>query len=96
LESFRASPRRAKRTRLRKQALAWLHADLAVWTKLAVDPKGHARIRQTLQHWQKDPNLAGIRDPNAVAKLPADEQEACKKLWADVTALLKKIEEKKQ
>jgi hypothetical protein len=39
--------------------------------------------------------LAGIRDPDAVAKLPADEQEACKKLWADVAELLKTIEEKK-
>jgi hypothetical protein len=31
-------------------------------------------------HWQIDPDLAGIRDPAAVANLPADEQEACKKL----------------
>jgi len=40
-------------------------------------------------------DLAGIRDPAAVAKLPADEQEACKKLWADVAALLKMVEGKK-
>jgi hypothetical protein len=39
-------------------------------------------------------DLAGIRDPVGVAKLPADEQEACKKLWADVAALLKRVEEK--
>jgi hypothetical protein len=44
-----------------------------------------------LQHWQKDAGLAGIRDPHAVAKLPADEQEACKQLWADVAALLRKV-----
>jgi hypothetical protein len=44
-----------------------------------------------LQHRQKDPDLAGIRDRAAVAKLPADEQEACKKLWTDMAALLKKI-----
>src|SRR5260370_30723869 len=31
--------------------------------------------------------------PGAVAKLPADEQEARKKLWAHVAALLKKVEE---
>jgi hypothetical protein len=49
------------------------------------------RIRQTLQHWQKGPDLAGIRDPDGIAALPADEQEACKKLWADVAALLKKV-----
>ena len=39
--------------------------------------------------------LSGIRDPAAVAQLPADEQEACNKLWADVAKLLKKVEEKK-
>ena len=77
------------------QSLAWLRADLAPWTKLADDPKVHARIRQTLQNWQKDAELAGIRDQGAVAKLPADEQDACKKLWVDVAASLKKVEEKK-
>jgi hypothetical protein len=30
-----------------------------------------------------------------VAKLPAAEQEACKKLWADEAELLKKVEETK-
>jgi len=29
-----------------------------------------------------------------VAKLPAEEREACNKLWADVAALLKKVEGK--
>ena len=48
-----------------------------------------------LQHWQKDADLAGIRYQDAVAGLPADEQEACKQLWADVAALLKKVEEEK-
>ena len=57
--------------------------------------KQHPHIRQTPPHRQKDLDLAGIRDPAAVAKLPADEQEACKKLWADVAGLLKKLEEKR-
>jgi tetratricopeptide (TPR) repeat protein/tRNA A-37 threonylcarbamoyl transferase component Bud32 len=85
-----------ERTRLRRQALDWLRADLAAWTKLADDAKQHARIRQTLQHWQKDTDLAGIRDADAVVKLRPDEQEACKKLWADVEALLGKVREKAQ
>jgi hypothetical protein len=49
------------------------------------------RNREALQHWQKVPDLAGIRDPAAIAKLPGDEQETCKKHWADVAALLKKV-----
>jgi hypothetical protein len=81
---------------LPKRALDWPRADLAAWTKLADDAKEHARIRQTLLHWQQDPDLAGIRDPDAVARLPLDEQEACKKLWADVAALLTKVREKSQ
>jgi hypothetical protein len=32
---------------------------------------------------------------DAVAKLPADEREACKKLWAVVAELLKKVERTK-
>ena len=47
-------------------------------------------MRQALKHWQGDPDLAGVRDEDAVAKLPADEREACQKLWADVAALLRK------
>ena len=34
---------------------------------------------KTLQHWQKDSDLATLRDPAALGKLPADEQAACKK-----------------
>jgi hypothetical protein len=55
---------------------------------------GAAAVDQTLQHCQKDADLAGIREPDAVARLPADEREACKKLWAIADALLKKMEEK--
>jgi hypothetical protein len=72
-----------------------MRTDLAAWTKLADDAMEHARIRERLQHWRRDADLAAIRYPDAVAKLPADEQEACKKLWADVAALLKKVDEKK-
>ena len=62
-----------------KKALDQFRADLAAWTKLADDAKKHGRIGQTLQHWQTDADLAGIRDSEAVTTLPADEQEACKK-----------------
>ena len=75
--------------------LPWLRADLPAWIRLADDAKVQARIRQTPAHWQKDTDGAGLRDPAAVAKLPAGEQQACQKLWVEVEALLKKIEEKK-
>jgi hypothetical protein len=41
-----------------------------------------------LRLWQAESDLAGIRDPDKVAKLPESEQKACRALWADVDALL--------
>jgi hypothetical protein len=35
---------------------------------------------------------ASLRDGPGLAKLPAEERAACERLWADVTALLKKAE----
>ena len=49
---------------------------------------------QTPESLAEDPDLAGIRDAAALAKLPADEQKAFTQFWADVAALLKKAEEK--
>ncbi len=83
-----------ERARLRKQALDWLRADLALRTKQLETgkPADRAEVQQALRHWQKDTDLSGIRDAAALAKLPAEEQRACGKLWSDVAALLKKGE----
>ena len=45
-------------------------------------------VQQTLQHWQADPDLAGVRDADALAKLPEAERAAWRSLWAEVDALL--------
>jgi tetratricopeptide (TPR) repeat protein/serine/threonine protein kinase len=84
------------RVRLRQQALTWLRADLAYWSKQADSekPDERARVARTLTHWQDDTDLAGLREQDAVAKVTADEQAACRKVWADVKALLKKAQEK--
>ncbi len=54
--------------RWRKQALDWLRADLAFWTKLAETGKHEAKavVGQRLWHWRDDSDLAGIRDDAAV------------------------------
>ena len=82
--------------RLRKQALDWLHADLDAWNKLLLgDPeKDRALVQQTLEHWQQDSELEGIRDPAALEKLPDAERRACEKLWAAVGELLTRVKEK--
>jgi tetratricopeptide (TPR) repeat protein len=85
------------RAGLRRQALDWLRADLAAWAK-AVDkgpPQDRRLARRTLAHWQKDPDLAGLRDPEALAQLPQAEGDACRRLWADVAALLRRAGQEK-
>jgi superkiller protein 3 len=81
-----------ERTRLRQQALDWLRADLAGYTKRL---EGSTRVirrmvQQRMRHWQKDTDLTCIRDKTPLAKLPAQEQKAFAQLWADVAALLAK------
>jgi serine/threonine-protein kinase len=79
-------------SRLRRQALDWLRADLAAWARQAASDKesDRARVGQTLAHWQRDPDVAGVRDQEALAKLPEPERADWQKLWADVEALLQK------
>jgi eukaryotic-like serine/threonine-protein kinase len=80
-----------ERTRLRKQALDWLRADLAAWSKLVEggETATRAAVVKTLQHWQKDADLSGLRDAPALTKLPESERAACQKLWKEVAELLK-------
>jgi hypothetical protein len=74
------------RLRLRKQALDWLRADLASRAKQlqAANPNGRAAVERTMQDWQKDADLAGVRDPEARAKLPEAERNEWDALWAEV------------
>jgi serine/threonine-protein kinase len=79
------------RARLRRQALDWLRADLAAWARVVEKDPAQSRpeLRRTLAHWQKDPDLAALRDQAALAKLPEAEREAWRKLWAEVRVLLR-------
>lgn len=53
-------------------------------------PQTRPVILRTLQHWKQDPDLAGVRDPEALVKLDEEERKAWQALWVDVDALLKK------
>jgi tetratricopeptide (TPR) repeat protein len=78
-----------ERGRLRKQACDWLRADLALWTKSLEPgtPVGRAAVQSAMRRWQHEPDLAGIRDPEALAQLPEGERNECEALWAEVQAL---------
>jgi Flp pilus assembly protein TadD len=75
-----------ERSSLRKQALAWLQADLEGWRRLLEKDPDKARplIVKQMQHWLTDPDLAGVRGPKALASLPESERPAWQKLWTDV------------
>jgi tetratricopeptide (TPR) repeat protein/serine/threonine protein kinase len=84
----------AARARRRGQALEWLRADLTLWGEL-VDrdaPGWAAAARETLRRWQGDPALASLREDAALEKLPAAEQDAFRRLWADVRGLLGRVD----
>jgi serine/threonine-protein kinase len=82
---------RKERAHFRKQALDWLRADAEARGKRLKSerPGESAAARRALTHWQSDRDLAGVRDKNALEKLPEDERKDWQKLWAEVEALLK-------
>jgi eukaryotic-like serine/threonine-protein kinase len=78
----------AERARWRGQALAWLQADLANYTRKSKSTTNPGQVRKALLTWQSDKDLSAVRDTKALAKLPNAERESWHKLWRDVEALL--------
>src|SRR5262249_3614065 len=87
-----ASLSQEEQTRWREQARQWLRADLAAWGKvLDSGGAGHrAVVRQRLMSWCADPDLAGLREPRALDRLPPAERQKWRSLWSDVDALLER------
>jgi eukaryotic-like serine/threonine-protein kinase len=85
-------PDEAARVSLRQQALGWLRAELAAWGRIldAGDPKLRAGVAPTLIHWKRDSDLAGVRDADALSKLPEAERKLWQALWTDVDRLLER------
>jgi hypothetical protein len=85
-----------ERTRIRRQALGWLRADLVLLTG-QIDsglPADRDAAQQALRRWQDDNDLAGIREATALEKLPLEDRSVCEKLWSEVAALEKTALEK--
>jgi tetratricopeptide (TPR) repeat protein len=83
------APPPAERPALRRHALDWLAADLAAWRRqLNGDPaKNRAVVHSTVGHWLKDDDLASVREPAKLEKLPLDERVGWAKLWTAVRDL---------
>jgi Flp pilus assembly protein TadD len=90
-EGIDAPPAAADRAALRQKALGWLRADLALRQKQAAATDAADRrtaAAKLAQHWLADTDLAGMREPQPLAKLPAAERAEWEQLWADVKATL--------
>jgi hypothetical protein len=47
-----------------------------------------------MQRWLADPPFAGVRAPEALARLPEGERQRWQKLWADVADTLARAQGK--
>lgn len=85
-----------EKTRLRQQGLEWLRAELTLRRRqLESDLDADRALAMTaLQNLQNNRDLGGIREPEAITDMTADEQQAITRLWDDVDAILKAEEEK--
>ena len=83
------SPSEDDRRRLRDQARGWLRADLVAMGKLldGGNPSIRPTIVRAMDHWKRDPDLAGIRDEAIIATLPEAERQDGRSLWLEVEAL---------
>ena len=83
-----------ERARWRQQAREWLRLDLAAWTKRleTAQPADRAEVQKALARWREDPDLAGLRDADALEKLPPAERQECQALWQEVADLLRRAQ----
>jgi tetratricopeptide (TPR) repeat protein len=77
-----------KNVKLRRQGRLWLQADFdrqAIQLKEG-KPEQIVESERGLSRWQAEPNLAGVREPKELAKLPQAEAKIWRQLWIDVAA----------
>src|SRR5262249_32725572 len=80
----------ASRAGFRRQALGWLRAELEAQRRLleAQPETTGERIALGLRRWLEEPGFAGVRGPEALARLPEPERQGWHRLWADVADTL--------
>jgi tetratricopeptide (TPR) repeat protein len=79
----------AERASWRTQSRQWLSADLAAWVRmLDANPASREAVRDVMTHWQGHADLACVREPGELKKLPADERKEYYVFWGEVAAVL--------
>jgi hypothetical protein len=84
-------PDDAAREKLRRQALAWLQAELASSRRVleSATREVKAQITRSLRLWKADLDLAGVRDLS-LEELAEAERAPWRALWAEVDGVLAK------
>jgi tetratricopeptide (TPR) repeat protein len=78
-----------RRAALRQQTLDRLTAEYNAWAaRHCLGKRGARTVAATaMRAWQQEKDLAGVRDAQALAQLPLEEQRTWQMFWAKVTAL---------
>jgi len=86
------------RAAFRRQALDWLREELDHVRNQLADGYQQSRrgLVDQLNHWQRDRDLASVRDPTALGDLRETERVAWVQLWQDVADVLKQAEAPKE
>jgi serine/threonine-protein kinase len=79
-----------EKARWRTQARQWLRADLTTRTRAldSASPAMKSAQLFALTHWKTEPDLACLRYPDELNKLPPDERTESLALWTDLAAVL--------
>ena len=77
----------------RNQAFEWLQADLTFWNKQIETGRAdkYLAIKQNLERWKIDSDLAGIRDQKALERLSEDERKKFQAFWDEVNKALGRV-----
>jgi hypothetical protein len=85
----------ATRAGFRRQARDWLRVELEARRRLLAQEPGKVRaVARGLQDWLWDSPFAGVRGPDALARLPQAERQAWQQLWTDVADTLARAVER--
>ncbi len=85
-----------ERIRWRQQALDWLRADLKAYRQLLEKSAGKAgpAIAQRMQHRLQDADFAGVRDAEALARIPEATRKDWQEMWKEVETLRQRAAER--
>src|SRR5262249_6826077 len=82
------------RAQLLRQSLAWLRGNLDFRRRVMAtgQPQGFQGARNSALLWKGEPELACVREPDALARLPEAERAAWQAFWVEVDAMQARAE----